>query len=201
MDNPASLPPPGSAPLEEWREALATRLFQDEMAIPVHLNAAASSDIVNTAMVDVAGAPLANSISQVDHFPSFESHWDQLVADGTSPEVVAQIKADSLAAVQLDTSQAMESFLSQVASDLPTQAIPNSSSPAAIVTQATQVDLASDLYHCSEPIQFGPVNTSDLAQVNRLKTTARPYPQSTASPTKEEVKAQNTLLHEVVTEM
>ena len=165
MDNPASLPLPGiapSAPLEEWREALATRLFQDEMAIP----AAASSDTVNTAMVDVAGVPLANSISQVDHFPSFENHWDQLIADGTSPEVVAQIKADSMATVQLDTSQAMESFLSQVASDLPSQAIANSSSPAAIVTQANQVDLASDLYHSSEPIAFGPVGTSDLAQIN-----------------------------------
>ena len=111
------------------------------------------------------------------------------------------MKAESLAVIQLDTSQAMESFLSQVASDLPTQAIPNSSSPAAIVTQATQVDLTSSLYHCSEPTQFGPVNTSDLAQVNRLKATARPYPQSTASPTKDEVKAQNTVLHEVVTEM
>ena len=66
MDNSASLPPPGNAPLA--REALATRLFQDEMAIPVHVNAAASSDTDNTAMVDVAGAPLANSISQVDHF-------------------------------------------------------------------------------------------------------------------------------------
>ena len=72
MDNPASLPLPGiaTAPPEEWREALATRLFQDESTIP----AAASSVTVNTAMVHVAGVPLANSISQVDHFPACENH-------------------------------------------------------------------------------------------------------------------------------
>ena len=69
------------------------------------------------------------------------------------------------------------------------------------MTQANQVDLASDLYHSSEPIAFGPVGTSDLAQINRLKVTARPYPQSTASPTKDEIKAQNAVLHEVVIEM
>ena len=83
MDNPAALPPPGHAPHE--RSALATRLFQDEMAIPVHLNAAASSDTDNSAMVDVGGAPFTNSINQVDH-------WDQLIADGNCPEVVARMK-------------------------------------------------------------------------------------------------------------
>ena len=200
MDNPAaSLPPPGiaTAPPEEWREALSTRLFQDESTIP----AAASSVTANTAMVDVADVPLANSTNQVDHFPAFESHWDQLIADGTSPEVVAQIEADSDATVQLDTSQAMETFLSQVASDLPSQAFANSSSSAAIVTQASQVNLAADLYHSSEPVAFGPAGTSDLAQVKRLQVTAKPYPASTASPTKDEYKAENAVLHEVVTEM
>ena len=139
MDNPAPLPPPGNAP---ERLGLAARLFNEEVAIPVQLSAAASSDTDDPAMADVGATPFTNSIPQIDH-------WDQLIADGNCPDQVARMKAESLAAIQLDTSQAMESFLSQVASDLPSQAIANSSSPAAIVTQATQVDLASDLYHCS----------------------------------------------------
>ena len=217
---PGNAPPPSTAPPEEWREALSTRLFQDESTIP----AAASSDTANTAMVDVADVPLANSTNQVDHF--MDNLWEKLIVDGTSPEVVAQIKADSDATVQLDTSQAMDTFVATV---LPNQAIANSSFPAVPMLTNHGMDRSaqpqaglnaalgdaftasaicypeftgkSNKYHSVEPVTYGPAGTTDLAQIKRLKVTAKPYPASTASPTKDEYKAENAVLNEIVTEM
>ena len=92
MDNlPAPLPPPGNAP---ERLSLAARLFQEEMAIPVQLSAAAPSDTDDPAMAVDGSTPFTNSIPQIDH-------WDQLIMDGNCPDQVARMKAESSATLQL----------------------------------------------------------------------------------------------------
>ena len=186
----SSISPTPPAPV---RSNLACRLFNDATAIPAHLD----SDTDNAAMA-VDATPFTNSIPETDY-------WEQLVLEGNEPEFVAAMGAEALATTKLDTSHALDAWLLEDQSNVPPQL---SSCPAAIaptpaatVIPVTEVDFKPSRNFCTEPIEFGPAETSNLAQVRRQQGTSKPYPQKSASPTKDEVKAENNMLNEVVIEL
>lgn len=157
--------------------------MQTEDAIPASLPPAglAATEDAPMAAPGILGAPL----SQL----ALEEYFRELERNGTAQEVVDDMKRKVIMMMTPPRPQPLPplNLISSCIPPLPGSLELNMAAPSQPISYAP---LPQEIEQ-----SYGPVDESAIAQIKRNKGTSTPFPTSTGSPTKEEVKKENANLH------